>query len=332
MMKKKIYIHIGWHKTGTTSIQDFLLKNRTKLINQEKIYYPSEGMLVCAHHTIAWAFQNKKTSPWGAIEIPNGGAEKFIENIRTSADSQECETVIMSSEEFCTFKRNEIQALHAALEKNNFETKIIGYIRRQDQMIESAYNMEVKWWGSRLTKNFSDYLKIRSQLIKYTPVIEEWASVFGLNNTIIRHFSQEKLDGNDIRIDFGNALKIDLKNLEISTERVNDSLATQTLEFVRIINNLNLTRKLNGEIVEKLFEYDKSEKLPKCVFFTPDERISYMASLDGANKALKKFTYDIDFALPPKETLPERNVRPLTIEEFNKIFQFVFEDRADTQQ
>ena len=326
-MKKKIYIHIGWHKTGTTSVQDFLLKNRKVLREVQRIYYPAEGMLICAHHTIAWAFQNKKTSPWGPIEIPGGGAEEFIDEIRAAADLNRCDTVIISSEEFCTFNNNEIKALYASLVKNKFEAVIVGYIRRQDQIIESAYNMEVKWWGSRLTQSFSEYIKSKNKLIKYTPVLQEWASIFGVTNMVIRPFSHEGLEGGDVRIDFCNAVSIDFANLDLRTERVNDSLATQTLEFLRILNNLAMPKDLNEKIVGRLFEYDKFKKLPKCVFFTPDERINFMSMLDQSNAGLIYFNDKIEFSLPSKEYLPEKNMRPLSLDEFKEIMHFALADQ-----
>jgi hypothetical protein len=324
-MRKRIYIHIGWHKTGSSSIQDFLLRNRQKLIDQEKTYFPEEGLLICAHHPIVWAFQNKKTSPWGSIEIPPEGPEKYIKDIHESAESKGCGTIVLSSEEFCILNNKQISNLHAALENNSFDVIIIAYIRRQDNLIESAYNMEVKWWGTRLRMTFSEYVKARTPYINYTAIVKRWADVFGINNVIIRPFSQEKLVGGDVRIDFCNTLKIDCNKLAITEERMNDSLASQTLEFLRSMNNLEMSREVKEKIVAKLFEYEKREKLPKCVFFTPEERVAFMEKLNEANKAMAHYSDDIDFLSLPNEGLPEKNLKPLSIEEFNKIYQFVMQ-------
>ena len=40
-MKKKIILHIGFPKTGTTTIQNFLHERRTILLREKKILYPS---------------------------------------------------------------------------------------------------------------------------------------------------------------------------------------------------------------------------------------------------------------------------------------------------
>lgn len=325
-MNKTIHIHIGWHKTGTSAIQGFLLSNRDKLVSQEGIYYPSEGMLICAHHTIAWVLQNQKTSPWGDVEIPKEGVEKFFEDISESAKSKSCDTVVLSSEVFCTLKKEEISVLRSALEKNGFDTKIIAYVRRQDLLIESVYNMQVKWWGTRLKQDFSGHMKNRhpSNLV-YTPVIDLWADAFGIDSITVRPFCHEKLEGGDVTKDFCNTLNIDWSRLKIETKRINESLASsQALEFLRIMNNLDLTKEFNIELTAKLFEYEQKENLPKCVLFSPEERVAFMDALNESNRTLSKFTKDIDFLLlPAHENLPEKNHKPLTLDEFIDIFQFV---------
>jgi len=38
-MMKRIFLHIGFHKTGTSALQEYLSKNREYLLKQ-KILYP----------------------------------------------------------------------------------------------------------------------------------------------------------------------------------------------------------------------------------------------------------------------------------------------------
>lgn len=50
-----IYIHIGMHKTGTTSIQKFL---HTNFSGQNKeFYYPNTGIYEYGHHNIPWSLK-----------------------------------------------------------------------------------------------------------------------------------------------------------------------------------------------------------------------------------------------------------------------------------
>jgi hypothetical protein len=320
---KKIYVHIGWHKTGSSSIQEFLLTNKHDLIEREKIYYPSEGMLICAHHPIAWAFQDKKSSPWGIVDIPQEGPEKFIQEIYDAAELAGCNSVVISSEEFCFLNASQIKQFKSALEKYHFDANIVAYIRRQDNLIESAYNMEVKWWGSRLRMSFQEYVNAHTPYISYTQVLKGWADVFGVESLIVRPFSQEKLVGGDARDDFCEILKINLSQLEKSTARINDSLASQSLEFMRLMNSLMMSREENERILSRLIAFEISEALPKCVLFSPEERLAFMGRLDATNKEMHEYSDDVDFLFLNNAVLPEKNHFPLTVAEFNKIYRFV---------
>lgn len=323
-MNKKLFLHIGWHKTGSTAIQHFLLRNKQKLIIQEKIYYPDEGLVNCAHHTIAWVFQNKATSPLGNVETPELGADNFFNDIFGSANQHGCNAVIISSEEFCAFRRDEIERLVLAAERNHFDVKIIAYLRRQDLFVESAYNSQVKWWRTRCKLDFSDYLKNHfPPHIDYFSIIEDWSNVLGAENIILRPFDQEKLVGGEVRTDFCSALNINLTNLEIKQERTNISLSAQTLEFLKVMNNLDLQKDEHNKVVQRLFEYDKKEKPPKCVLFTPDERIGFMDMFQEPNKNLEKFIQNLDFLTLPNEKIPEKNSKPLTVKELNKILNSI---------
>lgn len=319
---KKIYIHIGWHKTGSSSIQEFLLTNKQKLIDCERIYFPSEGMLICAHHPIAWAFQDKKSSPWGTVDIPQEGPEKFIQDIHDAAESVGCDTIVLSSEEFCFLNKSQILKFKLALNKCDFDASVIAYVRRQDSLIESAYNMEVKWWGSRLRMTFQEYVNAHTPYVSYTQVLKEWADVFGKESLIVRPFSQEKLVGGDARDDFCKLLKISLNHLEKSTGKINDSLASKPLEFMRLMNSLMMNRDENMRILSRLIEFEKSEALPKCVLFSPEERVAFMRKLEATNMEMQEYSEEVDFLFLGNTVLPEKNYFPLTVEEFNKIYQF----------
>jgi hypothetical protein len=50
--KRICYIHIGPHKTGTTSIQSFLKENRAELL-KHGYFVPDSGTRVGAHHPLA---------------------------------------------------------------------------------------------------------------------------------------------------------------------------------------------------------------------------------------------------------------------------------------
>ncbi len=51
-MKKKLYLHIGMGKTGTTALQHFFWENRKALASRD-ICYPNLGVQSEAHHLLS---------------------------------------------------------------------------------------------------------------------------------------------------------------------------------------------------------------------------------------------------------------------------------------
>lgn len=281
----KIIVHIGWHKTGTTAIQSFLKKNTLKLIDENKLYYPSEGLVNSAHHAIAWALQGKDNSPLN--NLYTGNKSNLIQQAIESGKKHGCKNLIFSSEEFCTFSEKQIENLKEILNYGNNKIIIIAYVRRQDLLIESSYNMEVKWWGSRITDGFEQYVKNKTPFIKYDVVLDSWANVFGLENIKVGVYDTAHMPQNDIRLDFCLLAGIDPVDLVLESKRINSSLGPKSLAFLRILNRLFIPKAIHKQIVAMLQRYEKSTM---CVLFEPHQRIEFMEMLNKSNRNLEKFS------------------------------------------
>lgn len=316
-------IHIGWHKTGSTSLQVFLLKNRKALIRECQTYYPREGLLTCAHHTVAWSFQGRETSPWGPVALLEGGGDAYVRAAMESANAKACTTIVLSSEEFCTFDLDAIQSLSKSLRAMADSVQIVAYIRRQDLLVESAYNMQVKWWGARLRADFDEYVKDKRAYPNYFRVLKGWVGVFGVNNLIVRRYERDALESRDIRIDFCTAVGLNHEALDHMEDGVNDSLGPRTLEFLRILNNLDVSRDEHERIATRLLSYDMENQSPKCVLFGPDQRRAYMAPFEMGNRKLAQFGVDPEPLMVGGDSVRTRNVRRLTRGEFAEMLAYV---------
>ena len=89
---REIYIHIGTHKTGTTSIQSFLGSNR-EVLEKGGLYVPRSGTLwpASGHHNIAWELRNDKRFDPGL-----GTVSDLIAELR----DVKCRKAVLSSEDF----------------------------------------------------------------------------------------------------------------------------------------------------------------------------------------------------------------------------------------
>jgi len=133
---KKVYVHIGTHKTGSSYIQENL-----------KLYpwYVSIG-----YDLGVALYQN---SPLQAHEI-----KKWQEIMK---DNLKHEVNFISCEGFCgdpyrNYANIDVIAMNLSEILKDYQVKIIVFTRRQDQFIESLYNQILKE-GENI--NFSDFLK-----------------------------------------------------------------------------------------------------------------------------------------------------------------------------
>lgn len=319
----RFIIHIGWHKTGSTSLQVFLLKNRKTLVRERRSYYSEEGLITCAHHTVAWTFQGRKTSPWGPVPIVDGGGDAYVRAAVESAKAQGCDTVIWSSEEFCALDVEAIRALYRALRGVGASVQIVAYIRRQDLLVESAYNMQVKWWGTRLRIDFDDYVKDKRAYPNYYRALKVWARVFGAGSVIVRRYEREALEQRDVRPDFCQAIGMNPQGLGHMEGSVNDSLGPSTLEFLRIMNSLDIPKEEHERIAMRLLSYDTEARSPRSVLFSPDQRRAYMAPFERGNGRLAEFGIDPAALTVGSEPLEPRNISRLSLEEFGDMLKYV---------
>jgi hypothetical protein len=160
-----VYLHIGLHKTGTSSLQSFFSNNRPAF---EAAGYaiPQRGWLDGAHHNIPLEILRKPK-----FDPQQGGLAEALPQI----DSQP--NALLSSEEFEFLDLGGVRRLREGLGER--PVGVIVYLRRQDALIASTYAQQIKM-GARLG-SFGDY--VTSSL--YHPrfdlfmLLMRWSAVFG---------------------------------------------------------------------------------------------------------------------------------------------------------
>lgn len=130
--QKTVYLHLGQHKTGTTSIQNFLWGNRAELL---KAGYdiPDTGVEGGAHHALCYALLGLK----GRTD-----AEALITALDQEIRQSDCPNIILSSEEF---ERLGLPMVSLLIRKLSAHTlRPILYLRRQDGYLLSDYGQQIK--------------------------------------------------------------------------------------------------------------------------------------------------------------------------------------------
>ncbi len=245
-MAKRLYIHIGAHKTGTTALQNSLAINRIAL-QSAGILYPGKSE---NHYQIAQELK--------VMERPSLYQDTNLHDVFTeiNGNSNSFEKFVLSSEGFWELPSlPRVKMLHDALEfyELNFEVRIVLYCRRQDTWLESAYQQQVKQANVRSVQSFKKFIESKRffSLIDYYRIIKLWAEVFGHENIIVRIYDSKRFT-DDLFNDFYGLLELpgSADFIKPSPASSNIGLKVETVEFLRLINLL----KVENEDYEKIFK------------------------------------------------------------------------------
>src|SRR5215216_5792389 len=136
MQKRVCYVHVGPHKTGTTSIQWFLQENRAELLKLG-YFVPESDTKRGAHHALAERL--------AGLDVGEDRESLVTRSIAAVAETP-AQAVIISSEALEGLFRNEqnTEAFFNEIRELNLEPKLIVFPRNQPQWINSSYASSVR--------------------------------------------------------------------------------------------------------------------------------------------------------------------------------------------
>jgi hypothetical protein len=163
MTKRICYIHIGPHKTGTSSIQWFLKENRVELL-KHGYFVPESEAKHGAHHALGRKLcgQELRTHEQAAAV-----------NFARALNETPSEAVIISSEALEGLLRNRdyATAFFTRIRELNLEPKLVLFPRNPSQQINSLYSSVVRRFGR--SEPFEVFVEeVTLSGLKYSPLIE----------------------------------------------------------------------------------------------------------------------------------------------------------------
>lgn len=233
------YVHIGTHKTGTTSIQAFLAQNPRRFIDNG-VFLPTAGREddrgVVAHHELA---KDLLGSP--LFKPERGGLEAVVEELRGAVSDVAC----LTSEDL-SFLYNMPQALvrlRDGIRSAGYEPRVVVYLRAQASYCSAVYAENVRH-GYRIP--FDQYLADVLEHGCYTwdggsgppfdygKLLDAFAAVFGRRSIVARTYRSGAPD-NALLFSFARLLspKADLQTFRLPPVRHNGSLTfAQVLQLL----------------------------------------------------------------------------------------------------
>jgi hypothetical protein len=236
-----LYLHIGTEKTGTTSLQQFLKKNRNALGERGFLYPSSPGK---SNHTAlaVTALADFRRVPLRSMAgvTTNEELQKFRANFRENLSAElqggTCSKVIMSNEHCSTQLKTdeEVEYLRDFLKPFFNNIYVIVYIRRQDDYLLSSYSTHIKNGVTDPASLPEDDKKMARY--DHWDLLSRWTRVFGRDRIICRKFEKAFLVGGSIEDDFLTAIGIDPGRGFEKQPLWNESLDASALEFLRLFN------------------------------------------------------------------------------------------------
>lgn len=321
---RKLILHIGTEKTGTTTLQEFLDVNRENLVKKGFYFLKSPGKKNNRALPSICMFDEKFDDFFYSrsifdIEEKKKFEKKFLKEINEEIRSiPNFVHTVISSSEHCHSRlthEEEVLKLKSILSKYFDDIKIVVYLRPQVDVAISLYSTALK---SGNAIEFKDFIYERcvenSKYYNYFELLTRWDSVFGEGAVIPKIFKKDEFYNEDLLDDFSCILGEDLIGyLDKSIINQNESIdhfgqcLTKSINkhIPRIIrgvgenkDNLKITNKIinssfgkgislnKEEYIEIQSRFDKSNKLVKEKYFHERDSLFDLSVPSSDNRIL----------------------------------------------
>lgn len=314
-MIRTLVLHIGAHRTATSSIQAYLFANRQRLRRQGFLYpFKTKRHL----DTFNAIFSGRTT----AAEI----AAKLKSRRRQDGPLH---TAILSDEDVCA--RQSLAPIAAFRE--HFDVKVVYAIRRQDLWLESWYLQNVKWqWNKDLAHiSWNAFLRGRDRFhwIDYDRTVAELERTFGAQNVIVYVHEADQMPGGPIAT-FCDRVGITDRTGFAAAPYMNASRSVEVSELMRRLPLSEFSTRHRSRFERAFSAVDKSIRADRRgtpLLMSPLRRRYVMRGYakGNANLARRRFGRDALFLeplppwtapvslmrLPPTDTLVDEMLVPL---------------------
>jgi hypothetical protein len=229
----KCVIHVGMHKTGSTSIQNVLASNQFDEFDYLNLDVPNHSV---ALYTM-FSGDSKGHHLLRHRGLDDAGVSSYREAMfkRLGQQLENCKKTLVISGEVLSSpdSRNILIAVRKFLAPYFAEIKVIGYVRPPVTFTQSDFQEGIKGGAGKFN--------VHQKFPKYKERFEKLDSTFGRENVELVKFSKETLYQQDVVRDFLS--RMGLKNPQLTSGRANESLS---LEVVSVLYAFQKSRLESG--------------------------------------------------------------------------------------
>ena len=229
---KKIFLHIGANKTGTTALQ-FACASAGDSLKRNGLLYPEtgRGSRVAGGYS---HFNLASALGFGPRRGPLQLVDHLKQEFRDEFEASGCNDALVSAE-FFMLRRN-IAPVAKFFE--SYDTTVVVYLRRHEQWLESLVaqallSVDELPWDLTVSGYIAHQDRVKGQYIDYDELLHDWASYFGRENLLVRPYEDQQKSFNvvpDLLEAIGHG---EVTSLFERSPNMNASLPSDALIFIR---------------------------------------------------------------------------------------------------
>ena len=240
-MSRRVLLHVGTPKTGTSHFQDVLFRNRDRL-REQGVLYAAERF--DAHFLAALDLMQL---PWGGLENEAVGAwDALAEQVRGFLEKPGNRTAIISHEILATASRGQVARALASLGHPGTEVHVVLSVRDLVRQIPAEWQENVKHRRELRYGRFLDQVRDpdRSSAIgawfwgvqEIPDILDRWAADLPPERVHLVTVPRPGGPRDLLWQRFSTAFDLDELHLDVEPERANPSLGAPETTALRRIN------------------------------------------------------------------------------------------------
>lgn len=190
-MNRVLFLHVGTHKTGTTSLQTILANNEGKLA-LHGVYLPKtgRGFELPGHHNLAWELNDDER-----FDSSAGNIQTFRDELSHVSES----SVILSSEDFeyLYCRPDRLGILKSLADSLRYDIYTVVFFRDSASYANSLYAELTKHGLTQSVESFVNDIAVNGEFVfnerwrfcfEYPKIVAGFQSVFGDDRVLWRPY------------------------------------------------------------------------------------------------------------------------------------------------
>ncbi len=281
---KKLYLHIGIEKTGTSAIQRFLAINSQELLKNDFLYPEIGRWHDKSHHGIAFSITQNNLWDKSIVNV-----EIMLEKVLEEFNASKASNLIISTEVLRRYYLNDnFEIFKQWVSKNFDELHLIIYLREQISWLSSMYNQLIKDPNVRYYKGVDEFIDEYKVMADFYSLLTSWELALKGIEYQIHAISYQPKDQSVLN-DFLNVLDVDKNNFnDDEHSSVNPSLKRPAFDLIRHFNKYEIDnrKKFNSKVVSVFDENSVPAVSGEYSILSYDLNIRLKNYFNNSNKRL----------------------------------------------